>query len=225
MLILFNTGFSQTFIILCMFFFFLPWCWKFSKKYDTPFHSLCVIESGLWITERKNSTRFTVITVACRLFGVFGKEESTVVSNLSCSDRIKYFKALFCWDKYTFHNKHVYLTNWYKYCELDTSTWKSFMTSAKDHVDIQWCMHMLGPHNVHPNFLIEKCIVGVIFINNMFHNKDIYRVIWYWILVISVVALDSSEDVADKSDVSWYAITISNTKQFLLVEKYLDSGL
>jgi hypothetical protein len=40
-----------------------------------------------------------------------------------------------------------------------------------------------------------------------------------------VPTLDSSEDAADAGDVSWYAITITNTKQFQLVAQYLAAGL
>jgi hypothetical protein len=40
-----------------------------------------------------------------------------------------------------------------------------------------------------------------------------------------VPTLDSSEDAADVGDVSRYAITVTNTKQFQLVVQYLAVGL
>jgi hypothetical protein len=48
----------------------------------------------------------------------------------------------------------------------------------------------------------------------MFHPEDMDGITWARPLESFVPTLDSSEDAADASDVSWYAITVTNTEQF-----------
>ncbi|CAM6014690.1 unnamed protein product [Sphagnum balticum] len=59
----------------------------------------------------------------------------------------------------------------------------------------------------------------------MFHPEDMDGVTRARLLESFVSALDSSEDAADAGDVSRYAITVTNTKQFQLVVQYLAVGL
>ncbi len=59
----------------------------------------------------------------------------------------------------------------------------------------------------------------------MFHPEDMDGIIRARLLESFVLTLDSSEDAADAGDVSRYAITVTNTKQFQLVVQYLAVGL
>jgi hypothetical protein len=59
----------------------------------------------------------------------------------------------------------------------------------------------------------------------MFHPEDMDRIIRARLLESFVLTLDSSEDAADAGDVSRYAITVTNTKQFQLVVQYSAVGL
>jgi hypothetical protein len=59
----------------------------------------------------------------------------------------------------------------------------------------------------------------------MFHPEDMDGITRARLLEIFVLTLDSSEDATDVSDVSRYAITVTNTKQFQLVVQYLAVGL
>ena len=59
----------------------------------------------------------------------------------------------------------------------------------------------------------------------MFHPYYLDRITQARLLARFVPTLDSSEDAANASDFSRHAIIVRNTKQFQLVEKYLDYGL
>ncbi|CAM6041972.1 unnamed protein product, partial [Sphagnum compactum] len=59
----------------------------------------------------------------------------------------------------------------------------------------------------------------------MFHPEDMDRITRARLLESFVPTLDSSEDAADAGDVSRYAISVTNTKQFQLVVQYLAAGL
>jgi hypothetical protein len=58
----------------------------------------------------------------------------------------------------------------------------------------------------------------------MFHPENMDGIIRACLLESFVPTLDSSEDAEDAGDVSWYAITVTNTKQFQLVAQYLAAG-
>ena len=57
----------------------------------------------------------------------------------------------------------------------------------------------------------------------MFHPYDLDGITWACLFTSFILTLYSSEDAEDTSNVSWYAIMVSNTKQFQLVEEYLAS--
>jgi hypothetical protein len=59
----------------------------------------------------------------------------------------------------------------------------------------------------------------------MFHPDDMHGIARARLLESFVPTLDSSEVAADAGDVSRYAITVTNTKQFQLVAQYLAAGL
>jgi hypothetical protein len=59
----------------------------------------------------------------------------------------------------------------------------------------------------------------------MFHPDDMDGITRARLLESFVPTLYSSEDAADAGDVSGYAITVTNTKQFQLVAQYLAAGL
>jgi hypothetical protein len=87
-------------------------------------------------------------------------------------------------------------------------------------------MHVFaGPRPPQLRVLIDKDIVDVIIGEMMFHREDMDGIIRALLLESFVRTLDSSEDAADAGDVSRYAITVTNTKQFQLVAKYLAAGL
>jgi hypothetical protein len=73
--------------------------------------------------------------------------------------------------------------------------------------------------------LIDKDIADVIIGEMMFHPEDMDGITRTRLLESFVSTLDSSEDAADAGDVSRYAITVTNTKQFQLVAQYLAAGL
>ena len=58
-----------------------------------------------------------------------------------------------------------------------------------------------------------------------FHPEALDRITQALLLASFVVTLNSSEDSADSGNVSLYAIIVSKTNQFQLVEQYLDVGL
>ena len=59
----------------------------------------------------------------------------------------------------------------------------------------------------------------------MFHPEDMVGINRASLLASFVPALDSSKDAADAGNISRYAIIVGNTKQFQLLEQYLDSRL
>ncbi len=73
--------------------------------------------------------------------------------------------------------------------------------------------------------LIDKDILDVIIGEMMFHPEDMDEITRARLLESFVPTLDSSEDAGDAGNVSWYAITVTNTKQFQLVVQYLAAGL
>jgi hypothetical protein len=73
--------------------------------------------------------------------------------------------------------------------------------------------------------LIDKKILDVIIGKMMFHLEDMDGITRARLLESLVSTLDSSEDAADAGDVSRYAITVTNTKQFQLIAQYLAAGL
>jgi hypothetical protein len=87
-------------------------------------------------------------------------------------------------------------------------------------------MHAFAaPRTPQVRVLIDKDIVEVIIGEMMFHPEDMDGITRARLLESFVPILDSSEDAADADDVSRYAITVTNTKQFQLVAQYLASGL
>jgi hypothetical protein len=87
-------------------------------------------------------------------------------------------------------------------------------------------MHAFAaPRTPQVSVLIDKDIVNVIISEMMFHLEDMDGITRARLLESFVLILDSSEDVADAGDVSRYAITVTNTKQFQLVVQYLAVGL
>jgi hypothetical protein len=59
----------------------------------------------------------------------------------------------------------------------------------------------------------------------MFHPEDMDGITRARLHESFVPTLDSSEGATDAGDVSRYAITVTNTKQFQLVAQYLAAGL
>jgi hypothetical protein len=87
-------------------------------------------------------------------------------------------------------------------------------------------MHAFAaPRTPQVSVLIDKDIVDVIISEMMFHPEDMDGITRARLLKSFVSTLDSSEDAADVGDVSRYAITVTNTKQFQLVVQYLVVGL
>jgi hypothetical protein len=87
-------------------------------------------------------------------------------------------------------------------------------------------MHAFAaPRTPQLRVLIDKDIVDVIIGEMMFHPEDMDGITRSRLLESFVPTLDSSEDAADASDVSRYAIHVTNTKQFQLVAQYLAAGL
>jgi hypothetical protein len=87
-------------------------------------------------------------------------------------------------------------------------------------------MHAFAaPRTPQVSVLIDKDIVDVIIGEMMFHPEDMDGITRARLLESFVPTLDSSEDAADAGDVTQYAITVTNTKQFQLVVQYLAVGL
>jgi hypothetical protein len=87
-------------------------------------------------------------------------------------------------------------------------------------------MHAFAaPRTPQLRVLTDKDIVDVIIGEMMFHPEDLDGITRTRLLESFVPTLDSSEDEADAGDVSRYAITVTNTKQFQLVAQYLAAGL
>ena len=79
-------------------------------------------------------------------------------------------------------------------------------------------------HSQPLHILIEQDIVDVIIGDMMFHPEDVDGVSCTRLLTSFVTTLHSSEK-ADAKKLSWYAINVSNSKQFLLIVQYLAAGL
>jgi hypothetical protein len=73
--------------------------------------------------------------------------------------------------------------------------------------------------------MLDKDIVDIIIAEMIFHPEDMDGITRARLLEGFVPTLDSSEDAADADDVSRYAITVTNIKQFQLVAQYLAAGL
>jgi hypothetical protein len=87
-------------------------------------------------------------------------------------------------------------------------------------------MHAFAtPRTPQVSVLIDKDIVDVIIGEMMFHPEDMDEITRARLLESFASTLDSLEDAADAGDVSRYAITVTNTKQFQLVVQYLVLGL
>jgi hypothetical protein len=90
----------------------------------------------------------------------------------------------------------------------------------------QTTMHAFAaPRIPQVSVLIDKDILDVIIGEMMFHPEDMDEITRARLLESFVPTLDSSEDAGDAGNVSWYAITVTNTKQFQLVVQYLAAGL
>jgi hypothetical protein len=174
------------------------------KKRDTPFQAHHVAEFGLRICERAVGNSIAVVTTACRFCEVFRKEESKVGMKRGRSERVKYFKAPFRKENYSSHHTQMHSTQWAEYRELEASAKKSFFDIGTIS-NSQTTMHAFAaPRTSQVSVLIDKDIVDVIM-------DEITRA---RLLESFVPTLDSSEDAADAGDVSRYAITVTNTKQF-----------
>jgi len=195
------------------------------KKRDTSFQAHHVVEFGLQICERVMGNSTAVVTTACRFCEVFEKEESEMGMKRGRSKPVKYFKAPFRKENYSSHHTRMHSTQWAEYRELETSANKSFFDNGTISGS-QTTMHaFVAPRTPQVSVLIDKDIVDVIIGEMMFHLKDMDGITRARLLESFVPTLDSSEDATDVGDVSRYAITVTNTKQFQLVVQYLVAGL
>ena len=156
---------------------------------------------------------------------MFRKEEAVVGKKRSRLDHVKYFKAPFCKENYSSHNKQMHIAKWTEYCDLDAGAKKSFFDVGSRSGSQETFNAFSGPHSIPLCALIDKVIVDIIICDMMFHLEDMDGVARARLLARFVPTLDSSEDAADAGDVSRYAIIVSNTKQFQLVTQYLAAGL
>ncbi len=141
------------------------------------------------------------------------------------SKRVKYFKAPFHKENYSSHHTRMHSTQWAKYRELEANVKKSFFDIGTI-PNSQTTMHaFVAPRTPQVSVLIDKDIVDVIIGKMMFHLEDMDKIIQARLLESFVPTLDSSEDATDVGDISRYAITITNTKQYQLVVQYLAAGL
>jgi hypothetical protein len=141
------------------------------------------------------------------------------------SERFKYFKAPFRKKNYFSHHRRIHSTQWAQYRELEPSAKKSLFDISTISGS-QTTMHAFSaPLTPQLRVLIDKDIVDAIIGEMMFHPEDMDGITRARLLEIFVPTLDSSEDAVDTGDVSRYAITVTNTKQFQLVAQYLAAGL
>ena len=112
-----------------------------------------------------------------------------------------------------------------EYCELDASAKKSFFDIGSSSGSQATLHAFTRPCIIPLRTLIDKDIVDIIIGNMVFHPEEMDGVTQARLLERFVPTLYSSEDAADSGNVSWYAIIVSNTKQFQLVAQYLDSEL
>lgn len=196
------------------------------KKRNTPFQSNHTLEFGLRICERSTGASTAVVATACRFCEVFGKEEAVEVGRKrNRSDRVKHFKAPFRKENYSSHHKRMHSAKWTEYCGLDAETKKSFFEIGSSSGS-QTTMHAFaGPRSIPLRALVDKDIVDIIIGDMMFHPEDMDGTTRARLLSSFVPTLDSSEDAANASGISRYAIIVNNTKQFLLVAQYLAAGL
>jgi hypothetical protein len=184
------------------------------KKRDTPFQAHRVDEFGLRICERAVGNSTAVATTACRFCDVFGKEESEVGMKRGRSERVKCFKAPFRKENYSSHHRLMHSPQWAEYRELEPSAKKSFFDIGTISGS-QTKMHAFAaPRTPQLRVLIDKDIVDVIIGEMMFHPEDMDGITRARLLECLVPTIDSSEDAADAGDVSRYAITVTDTKQF-----------
>ena len=80
-------------------------------------------------------------------------------------------------------------------------------------------------HTIPLRALIDNDLVNIIIGDMMFHPEDMVRINRSRLLASFVPTLDSSEDAEDTGNVSWYDITVGNTKHFQLVAQYLAAGM
>jgi hypothetical protein len=141
------------------------------------------------------------------------------------SERVKYSKAPFRMENYSSHHRRMHSIQWAVYRELEPSAKKSFFDIGSISGS-QTTMHAFAaPCTPQLRVLIDKDIVDVIIGEMMFHPEDKDGITRARLLESFVPTLDSSEDTADAGDVSRYAVTVANTKQFQLVAQYLAAGL
>jgi hypothetical protein len=184
------------------------------KKRDTPFQAHRVDEFGLRICERAVGNSTAVATTACRFCDVFGKEESEVGMKRGRSERVKCFKAPFRKENYSSHHRLMHSPQWAEYRELEPSAKKSFFDIGTISGS-QTKMHAFAaPRTPQLRVLIDKDIVDVIIGEMMFHPEDMDGITRARLLECLVPTINSSEDAADAGDVSRYAITVTDTKQF-----------
>jgi hypothetical protein len=195
------------------------------KKCDTPFQAHHLDEFGLRICELPVGNSTAVATTVCRFCEVFGKEDSEMGMKRGRSERVKYFKAPFRKENYSSHHRRMHSTQWAEYRELGPSAKKPFFDNGTI-FGSQTTLHAFAaPRTPQLRVLIDKDIVDVIIGDMMFHPEDMDGITRARLLECFVPTLDSSEDAADAGDVSRYAITVTNTKQFQLVAQYLAAGL
>jgi hypothetical protein len=184
------------------------------KKRDTPFHAHHIDEFGLRTCERAVGNRTAVGTAACRFCEVFGKEESEVGMKRGRSERVKYFKAPFRKENYSSHHRRMHSTQWAEFRELEPSAKKSFFDIGTVSGSQTTMYAFAAPHTPQLRVLIDKNIADVIIGEMMFLPEDMDGITRARLLESFVPTLDSSEGAADAGDVSRYAITVPNTKQF-----------
>jgi hypothetical protein len=194
------------------------------KKCDTPFQAHHVDKFGLRICERAVSNSIAVATTACRFCEVFGKK-SEVGMKRGRSECVKYFKSPFRKDNYSSHHRRMHITQWAEYHELEPSAKKSFFDIGTISGP-QTTMHAFAaPRTPQLRVLMDNDIVDVTIGEMMFHPEDMDGITRARLLERFVPTLDSSEDAANAGDVSRYAITVTNPKEFQLVAQYLAAGL
>lgn len=198
------------------------------KKRNTPFQTQHVHEFGLRICERAAGSSTAVVTAACRFCEVFGKEDASVGMKRGRSERVKYFKVPFRKENYSSHHTRMHSTQWAEYRELGLSGRQSFFNIGTISGSQTTMRAFAAPRTPQLRVLIDMDIIDVIIGDMMFHPEDKDGITRARLLESFVPTLDLSEDAADAPDadnVSRYAITVTNTKQFQLVSRYLAAGL
>ncbi|CAK9204250.1 unnamed protein product [Sphagnum troendelagicum] len=161
------------------------------KKRDTLFQAHHVVEFGLRICECAVGNSTVIVTMACRFYEVFGKEESEVRMKRGRSERVKYFKAPFRKENYSSHHTRTHSTQWAEYRELEASVKKSFFDNGTVSSS-QTTMHaFVAPRTPQVSVLIDKDIVDVIIGEMMFHPEDMDGITRARLLESFVPTLDS----------------------------------